>query len=47
MYGESLRILKDLELDLNRKKMISEQKEKDLIEKERELLLRKAKWKKE
>ena len=47
MYGESLRSLKDLELDLNRKKMISEQKEKDLIEKERELLLRKAKWEKE
>ena len=40
MYGESLRILNDLETDLYNRKKISEQREKELQAKEREVKLK-------
>ena len=45
MYGESLRILKDLEADLYNRKKISEQREKELQAKEREVKLKEERWK--
>ena len=45
MYGESLRILKDLETDLYNRKKISEQREKELQAKEREVKLQEEIWK--
>ena len=45
MYGESLRILKDLETDLYNRKKISEQREKELQSKEREVKLQEERWK--
>ena len=47
MYDESLRILKDLELDLYNKKKLSEQKERELKVKERDNMLQEERWKRQ
>ena len=47
MYGDSLRILKDLELDLQNKKKLSQQRERELEIRERYIMLEEEKWKRQ
>ena len=47
MYGDSLRILKDLELDLQNKKKLSQPRERELEIRERYIMLEEEKWKRQ